>query len=256
MLTVDLSGKRGVIAGAANAASVGWGCARAARAAGARIAMTFFTEKTRAYVRPLALECGAEMLLPMDVSREEETAETLETIRKRWGGVDFLLHSVAFAPQTILTEGLAASSARDFATMMTISCHSFARLAGLCAPMMPAGGSLLTVSYLGAERAMRGYEAMGAAKAALEATVRGLALELGEKGIRVNAISPGPIPTRAARGLPLYAELEGRAHALAPLKRPTTIEDAGALAAFLFSPLAQNITGQVIRVDAGESAAG
>ena len=256
MLTVDLSGRRGLIVGVANSSSIGWGCAKAARAAGARIAMTYHTEKARPHVSPLALKCGAEMLMHLDVLQEGGARSAVEMVKEQWGGVDFVLHSIAFAPRSVLHGGLTGCDAADFATMMRVSCHSFAELAGLCAPLMPAGGSFLTVSYLGAVRALRGYEAMGAAKAALEAAVRGMALELGGAGIRVNAISPGPIPTRAAGGLPRYAELENRARENAFIKRPTTIEDAGALAAFLFSPLAGGITGQVIRVDGGESAAG
>ena len=256
MLTIDLSGRRGLIVGVANSDSVAWGCAKAARAAGARLALTYHTEKALPYVRPLALECEAEELLPLDVLRPGEMERVAETLREKWGGVDFVLHSIAFAPKAALSAGLSQCGAEDFSAMMRVSCHSFARLAGLFAPMTPAGGSFLTVSYLGAVRALPGYEAMGAAKAALEATVRALALELGADGIRVNAISPGPIPTRAARGLPRYDELEKHARALAPLKRQTTTEDAGALAAFLFSPLTAAITGQVIRADGGESAAG
>lgn len=259
MLSIDLSGRRGLIVGVANSASIAWGCARAARAAGAKLALTYHTDKALPHVRPLALECEADMLLPLDVLRPGDLEKVAAEVEKKWGGeggVDFALHSIAFAPKAALTGGLSQCAAEDFATMMRVSCHSFAQLAGLLAPLMRPGGSLLTVSYLGAARAVAGYDAMGTAKAALEATTRALALELGEKGIRANAISPGPIPTRAARGLPQYDALAAQALARAPLKRLATIEDAGALAAFLFSPLSAAITGQVIRIDGGESAVG
>ncbi|MBS0459850.1 MAG: enoyl-ACP reductase FabI, partial [Proteobacteria bacterium] len=191
-----LQGKKGLVVGVANDKSIAWGCARALRDAGAELALTWFNDKARPHVEPLAQQLQAPITLPLDVEQAGQMEAVFAAIAQRWGQLDFVLHSIAFAPKSDLHGRVVDSSREGFARAMDISCHSFARMAHLAEPLMPQGGSLMTMSYVGAEEVTPGYGLMGPVKAALEASTRYLAAELGPKGIRVNAISPGPLATR------------------------------------------------------------
>lgn len=247
---------KGLIIGLANDQSLAWGCARALKAAGADLAITYQNDKAQSHVAPLAEEAGASIVLPLDVRDAGQAAMLFETIEQRWGRLDFLLHSIAFAPKADLHGRVTDSSAEGFATAMDISCHSLIRLAKRAEPLMAAGGSILTMSFYGAEKVVPGYGIMGPVKAALEASVRYLASELGPRGIRVNALSTGPVKTRAASGLTHFDTLMEKAAERAPLHQLVTIEQIGEAAAFLLSDKARYISGQTIYVDAGYNTLG
>lgn len=247
---------KGLIIGLANDQSLAWGCARALKAAGADLAITYQNDKAQSHVAPLAEEAGASIVLPLDVRDAGQAAMLFETIEQRWGRLDFLLHSIAFAPKADLHGRVTDSSGEGFATAMDISCHSLIRLAKRAEPLMTAGGSILTMSFYGAEKVVPGYGIMGPVKAALEASVRYLASELGPRGIRVNALSTGPVKTRAASGLTHFDTLMGKAAERAPLHQLVTIEQIGEAAAFLLSDKARYISGQTIYVDAGYNTMG
>lgn len=247
---------KGLIIGLANDQSLAWGCARALKAAGADLAITYQNDKAQSHVAPLAKEAGASIVLPLDVRDAGQSAMLFETIEQRWGRLDFLLHSIAFAPKADLHGRVTDSSAEGFATAMDISCHSLIRLAKRAEPLMTAGGSILTMSFYGAEKVVPGYGIMGPVKAALEASVRYLASELGPRGIRVNALSTGPVKTRAASGLTHFDTLMEKAAERAPLHQLVTIEQIGEAAAFLLSDKARYISGQTIYVDAGYNTLG
>ena len=249
---IDLKGKRGLVVGVANEASIAAGCARAFRAAGAELALTFLNEKARPWVEPVAQEVGAPLFLPCDVREPGQLEAVFDRITAEWGRLDFLLHAIAFAPREDLHTSVVNASAEGFATAMDVSCHSFLRMARLARPLMQAGGSLITVSFYGADRVVENYNLMGPVKAALESATRYIAAELGPKGIRAHAISPGPIATRAASGISRFDELLERAAAQAPQGETVDVEDVGALAAFLVSNAAKRITGTVIPVDGGQ----
>lgn len=248
---LTLEGKRGLIVGIANADSIAWGCARALRAAGAELAVTWLNDKARPHVEPLAQQLQAPIQLPLDVEHPEQMEAVFAAIRAQWGQLDFVLHSIAFAPGADLHGRVVDSSASGFARAMDISCHSFLRMAHLAEPLMQQGGSLLTMSYLGADEVVANYGLMGPVKAALQASVRYLAAELGPQGIRVNAISPGPLATRAASGITDFDQLLANATRRAPLRHPVNIDDVGALCTFLVSDAARAITGDTLYVDAG-----
>ncbi len=248
---LSLSGKKGLVVGIANEHSIAWGCARAFRDAGAELAVTWFNDKARPYVEPLARQVDAAIALPLDVEQAGQLEAVFDAVDKQWGGLDFLLHSIAFAPRGDLHGRVVDSSRDGFARAMDISCHSFARMARLAEPLMRDGGSLMTMSYVGAEEVIPDYGLMGPVKAALEASVRYLAAELGPQGIRVNAISPGPLATRAASGIPHFDALLAQAAERAPLRRLVDIGEVGALCAFLASDAARAITGGTLYVDAG-----
>lgn len=247
---------KGLVVGLANDQSIAWGCVEAFRAAGAELAITWLNEKTRGYIQPLAEKVEAPIFLPLDVTRPEQMDAVFAEIAARWGRLDFLLHSIAFAPRDDLHGRVVDSSAEGFSQAMDISCHSLMRLARRAEPLMRDGGSILTMSYYGAEKAIGHYNLMGPVKAALEASVRYLAHELGPAGIRVNALSPGPIRTRAASGLAHFDDLMARAAETAPLRQLVTIDQVGAAAAYLVSDGSRQITGQVIYVDNGASILG
>lgn len=249
---VDLTGKVGLVLGIANEHSIATGCARAFAAAGGRFAATYLNDMARPHVEMVTHELPCEMLLPCDVQSEGELETVFDTIARRWGKLDFLLHSIAFAPKADLHARLADSSSAGFAQAMDVSCHSFVRCARLAAPLMRAGGVLLCVSYEGSVRVVEHYDLMGPVKAALESSVRYLAAEFGPNSIRVNAVSPGPIATRAASGIDHFDDLLKEAARLAPEHHLVTIEDVGSLAAFLASPAAARITGTVVPVDGGQ----
>lgn len=246
-----LKGKRGLVVGIANDASIAWGCARAFRAHGAELAVTWLNDKARSHVEPLADLLDAPIRMPLDVTRPEEMAALFAEIERRWGRLDFLLHSIAFAPKIDLQGRLVNSSREGFLTAMDISCHSLMRLAAAAEPLMSEGGSIMTMSYYGAEKVVTHYNLMGPVKAALEASVKYLAAELGAQGIRVNALSPGPIKTRAASGLADFDRLMELAAQRAALHQLVTLEQIGEMAAFLASDQARQVTGQTIYVDAG-----
>jgi len=252
----DLTGKRGLVLGIANGSSIAYGCAQACRAAGAELAATYLNAKAEPYVRPLAEALGCSLVLPCDVREPGMLDAVFDAIRSDWGRLDFVIHSIAYAPKDDLHARVVDCSAAGFLQAMDISCHSFIRAAKLAEPLMTDGGALITVSFYGAERAVPHYNLMGPVKAALESSVRYLSAELGGEGIRVYAISPGPLRTRAASGIDRFDELLDRAAAQAPSHRLASIEEIGALAAFLAGPASAGITGEIIHVDRGLHALG
>lgn len=247
----SLSGKKALVVGIANDQSIAWGVAQALHHAGAEVAVTYLNAKAEPHVRPLAEKLNAPVVWPLDVSVPGQDTALFEQIGQQWGRLDVLVHSIAFAPRTDLQGRVVDSSADGFAAAMDISVHSFVRLAHLAEPLMGEGGALMAMSYYGAEKVISSYNLMGPVKAALEATVRQLAAELGPRNISVNALSPGPMATRAASGIAQFDQLLDHAVQQAPMHRLATIDDVGALAAFLACDPARNITGNVIHVDAG-----
>lgn len=247
----NLQGRKGLVVGIANEDSIAFGCARAFKALGADLAVTYLNDKAKAYVEPAAQQVDAKLFLPCDVTRDGELEAVFEAIGETWGRLDFVLHSIAFAPKEDLQGRLVDSSARGFGLATDVSCHSFLRMAHLAEPLMTSGGSLFAMSFYGAEKAVPNYNLMGPIKATLEAAVRYAAVELGPKGIRAYAISPGPIATRAASGLAEFDELIATARARAPLQRLATIDDVGAAAAMLATRAGECLTGQTIYVDGG-----
>lgn len=248
----SLKGKRGLVVGIANESSIATGCAHAFVASGAVLAATYLNDKALPFVRPVAESLGCEMILPCDVTIPGQLEAVFERIKTDWGTLDFLLHAIAFAPAEDLHGRVVDCSAAGFALAMDISCHSFLRMAHLAEPLMPQGGCLLTVTFCGSERVVAHYNLMGPVKAALESAVRYTAAELGVKGIRAHAISPGPIRTRAASGIAHFDEMLAAAAAAAPEQHLVDIADVGALAAFLVGDGARRITGTVIPVDGGQ----
>ncbi len=247
----SLSGKKGLVVGIANEHSLAYGCARRFSAAGADLAITYLNAKAEPHVRPLAEALGSSIVAPCDVTVPGQLEAVYAQIARDWGRLDFLLHSIAYARAEDLHGRIIDCSADGFGFAMQVSVHSFLRMAKLAEPLMTGGGSLLTMSYYGADKAVPHYNIMGPVKAALEAAVRYMAVELGEKQIRVNALSPGPVATRAASGIAEFDELLERAAKAAPEHRLVTLEDVGALAAFLVSEDAKAITGNICYVDAG-----
>ncbi|KTC66268.1 enoyl-[acyl-carrier-protein] reductase, NADH-dependent (plasmid) [Legionella adelaidensis] len=242
---------KGLIVGVANKNSIAWGCAKSLHEAGSELAITYQNEKTKEYVQPLVNSISCPLFMPLDVRDDAQLDALFQGIQTRWGKLDFVVHSIAFAPQSDL-QGRVVDCSRDgFMMAMDISCHSFIRLAKAAEPLMREGGSLITMSYYGAEKVVKNYNLMGPVKAALETTVRYLAMELGSQKIRVNAISPGPVNTRAASGLANFDQLMKKAADEAPLHQLVTIDSIGDITAFLVSPKAQYITGQIIYVDSG-----
>jgi enoyl-[acyl-carrier protein] reductase I len=246
-----LEGKRALVAGIANEYSIAWGCARAFRELGAEVAVTYLNEKAKPYVEPLARQLAAPLFLPLDVSRPGELEAVFERIGERWGGLDILVHSIAWAPKEDLAGGLLDCSAEGFAKAMDISCHSFVRMARLAAPLMAGGGTMMAMSYHGAQKVVTNYNVMGPVKAALEASCRYLAYELGPRKIRVHAISPGPLKTRAASGLKDFDLLLNEAVSRAPVGELVDIMDVGFACAYLATPYARRITGETLYVDGG-----
>jgi enoyl-[acyl-carrier protein] reductase I len=248
---LNLEGKKGLIVGIANDQSIAYGCARIFHDAGADIAVTYLNEKSEKYARPLAETLSASIILPCNVQNKEQMEAVFDSISKRWGKLDFLLHSIAYAPKTDLQGRVTDCSKEGFLEAMDISCHSFIRMARLAEPLMKQGGSLLTITYMGGEQVVGNYGLMGPVKAALESTTRYLAAELGEKHIRVNALSPGAIQTRAASGIAHFDNMLQESAAKAALNRVIDLNDIGNMAAFLVSDLSKNITGGVHMIDAG-----
>src|ERR1700704_1862765 len=246
-----LEGKKGLIVGIANENSIAWGCAKAFRAFGAEVAVTYLNEKAKKYVEPLAREVEAPIVMPLDVLTPGEMEAVFERITKEWGELDFVVHSIAFSPKEALRGRVVDVSREGFLTTMEVSCWTFIRMAHLAEPLMKKGGTLFTMTYYGSQMVVKNYNIMGVAKAALECAVRYIAAELGPKGIRVHAISPGPLATRAASGIPDFDELMDKAKATAATGSLVCIEDVGAAVAFLAHDAAKLITGETLYIDGG-----
>lgn len=246
-----LLNKRGLVVGIANDNSIAYGCARAFRAAGAELAITYLNEKAEKHVRPLAEAVDSTIIVPCDVREEGQLEAVFDRIANDWGSLDFVLHSIAFAPKEDLHGRFVDCSREGFAMAMDVSCHSFVRMARLAEPLMKDGGCLQTVTFFGSERVVEHYNMMGPVKAALECSVRYLAAELGATGIRVHALSPGPLKTRAASGIDRFDALLDRARERAPKRVLASIEDVGNVAVFLASDGARTLTGNVEYIDAG-----
>jgi enoyl-[acyl-carrier protein] reductase I len=250
-MTELLKGKRGLVMGVANDHSIAWGIAKRAAEHGAEIALTYQGESFGRRVRPLAESIGSEKLFSCDVEDPDSVAAVFEGIEEAWGGLDFLVHAIAYSDKAQLKGRYAETTRENFARTMLISCFSFTEVARLAAPLMKAGGAMLTLTYGGAVRAMPNYNVMGVAKAALESSVRYLATDYGEAGIRVNAISAGPIRTLAGAGIADARLIFSYQRENAPLRRAITSDDVGGAAVYLLSDLAAAVTGEIHYVDGG-----
>jgi len=246
-----LLGQRALVVGVANEHSIAYGCARAFRELGAELAITYLNERARPHVKPLADALQASVFMPLDVSTSDQLDALFKTLGEKWGRLDILVHSIAFAPKEDLQGGLLDCSADGFAKAMDISCHSFIRMARRAAPLMAEGGTMFAMSYHGAQKVVPNYNVMGPVKAALEAACRYLAYELGPKQIRVHAVSPGPLKTRAASGLKDFDVMLNEATERAPLGDLVDIVDVGFACAYLATPYARRITGTTMYVDGG-----
>lgn len=246
-----LKGKKALVTGIANDQSIAWGCAKAFHAFGADVAVTYLNEKSKPHVAPLAKQIEASIFMPLDLRHEGQMETVFEKVEEMWGRLDLCVHSIAFAPKEDL-QGRVVDCSRDgFLQAMDISCWSFIRMAKLAEPMMKDGGALFTMTYYGSQMVVEHYNIMGPVKAALEGATRYLAAELGPKGIRVHAISPGPLKTRAASGITAFDELLHKAQSKAPTRSLVSIEDVGAAVAFLGMDGAKLITGETLYIDGG-----
>ncbi len=246
-----LTGRKALVVGVANDRSIAWGCAQAMRRAGAEIAMTYLNERARPHVEALARAVEAPVFLPLEVRDPAQADALFEAIGRTWGHLDVLVHSIAFAPREAL-QGRVTDCPRDgFLTAMEVSCWSFMDMARRAEPLMRDGGAMMTMSYLGATEVVENYGVMGPVKAALEGAVRYMAAELGPKGIRVHAVSPGPLATRAASGIRDFDELMAKVSSRAPARRLVTIEEVGAACVFLASDYAAAMTGETLFIDGG-----
>ena len=246
-----LAGAKALVCGIANEHSIAYGCAKAFQELGAELAITYLNDKARPHVEPIAQALGAPIFMPLDVAKPGELEAVFERIEQTWGRLDILVHSLAWAPKDDLQGGLLDCSAQGFGQAMDVSCHSFIRMARLAAPLMKDGGTLFTMSYHGANKVVPNYNVMGPVKAALEASARYLAYELGPQRIRVHAISPGPLKTRAASGLKEFDLLLNEAVQRAPIGELVDIMDVGLTCAFLASPYARRLSGETLYVDGG-----
>jgi enoyl-[acyl-carrier protein] reductase I len=246
-----LQGKKALVAGIANEHSIAYGCASAFRQLGAELAVTYLNDKAKKHVEPLCKALEAPIVMPLDMRQPGQVEAVFDRIADEWGKLDFVLHSIAFSPKEALQGRVVDVEREGFLTTMDISCWSFIRMAHLAEPLMKKGGSLFTMTYYGSERVVKNYNIMGVAKAALEASVRYLAAELGPKNIRVHAISPGPLATRAASGIPEFDALLDKAKAKAPARSLVSIDDVGAAVAFLAHDAARLITGETLYIDGG-----
>ena len=246
-----MAGKKGLIMGVANNRSIAWGIAKAAAGQGADIALTYQGEALKKRVEPLAAELGSQLVLPCDVTDAASVDALFADLERAWGKLDFLVHAIAFSDKAELDGRYVDTSEQNFTQTMLVSCYSFTAIAARAEKLMPAGGSILTLTYYGAEKVMPHYNVMGVAKAALEASVRYLAADLGKEGIRVNAVSAGPIKTLAASGISDFRYILKWNEYNSPLRRTVTIEDVGAAGVYLLSDLSRGVTGEVHHVDAG-----
>jgi len=248
---LPLADKKGLVTGIANDQSIAWGCAKAFRRLGADLAVTYLNEKAKAYVEPLAKQAGASIIAPLDLRAEGQLEAVFERIQTEWGRLDFLLHAIAFAPKEDLHGRVVDCSREGFLLAMEVSCWSFIRMAKLAEPLMPHGGALFTMTYYGSQMVVPHYNLMGPVKAALESATRYMAAELGPKGIRVHAISPGPLKTRAASGIEHFDEMLARAQEKAPTRSLVSIDDVGIAVAYLATDAARLITGETLYIDGG-----
>ncbi len=246
-----MTGKRGVIFGVANDKSIAWGIARQLSAAGAELAFTYLNEALEKRVRPLAESLDSTIILPCDVQNEEEMSAVFGELKKQWGKIDFVVHAIAFANREDLKHPFSQTSREGFRLALDISAYSLVSMTRCALPVLQKGGSIITMTYLGSVRTVPAYNVMGVAKAALESSVRYLAAELGEKGIRVNAVSAGPIKTLAASGIASFKEKLRVAEERAPLQRLVTQDDIGKAALYLLSDLSSGVTGEIHYVDGG-----
>jgi enoyl-[acyl-carrier protein] reductase I len=251
-----LAGKRGLIMGVANDRSIAWGIAKAAADAGAELAFTFQGEALQKRVLPLAQSVNAKLVLPCDVTDDASIDATFDAIKKEWGSLDFVVHAIAFSDKDELKGLYVDTTRKNFALTMDISCYSFTAICERARHLMTKGGSLITLSYFGAERVMPHYNVMGVAKAALECSVRYLAADLGDQDIRVNAISAGPIKTLAASGIGDFRHILRWNELNSPMKRNVTIEDVGGAGLYLLSDLSRGVTGELHHVDSGYNVVG
>ncbi|MGV2862484.1 enoyl-ACP reductase FabI [Achromobacter sp. ESBL13] len=249
--TLPLAGKRGLVTGIANADSIAWGCAKAFRAMGAELAVTYLNDKALPHVEPLARQVDAPLLMPLNLLNEGELEAVFDRITAEWGQLDFVLHSIAFAPRADLHGRVTDCSRAGFLQAMDVSCWSFIRMAKLAEPLMKKGGALFCMSYYGSQMVVEHYNMMGPVKAALESATRYLAAELGPQGIRVHAISPGPLKTRAASGIAEFDALLDRAQSKAPARSLVSIDDVGEATAWLATDAARLMTGQTLYIDGG-----
>lgn len=248
---LPLAGKRGLVTGIANADSIAWGCAKAFRAMGAELAVTYLNDKALPHVAPLAQQVGAPLLMPMNLLNDGELEAVFNRVADEWGSLDFVLHSVAYAPRDDLHGRVTDCSRAGFLQAMDVSCWSFMRMAKLAEPLMRNGGALFCMSYYGSQMVVEHYNMMGPVKAALESATRYLAAELGPQGIRVHAISPGPLKTRAASGIAEFDTMLDRAQAKAPARSLVSIDDVGEATAWLATDAARLMTGQTLYIDGG-----
>ena len=246
-----MQGKRGLIMGVANNRSIAWGIAKAAHAAGARLGFTYQNEALLKRIRPLAEQVEAEILEPCDVSDDDSIQAVFDKVQETWGEIDFIVHAIAYADREELTDTYVRTSRDGFLRSLEISCYSFTAVAQRAVPLMSEGGSLLTLTYYGAERVMPHYNVMGVAKAALESSVRYLAADLGDAGIRVNAISAGPIRTLAASGIGDFRYILKWNELNSPLRQNVTIDQVGKAGLYLLSDMSSAVTGEVHHVDSG-----
>jgi enoyl-[acyl-carrier protein] reductase I len=247
----SLEGRKALVVGIANESSIAWGCAKWLRALGADVAVTYLNDKAKKFVEPLAHELEAKIFMPLNVNAPGEMEAVFERIGKEWGHLDVLVHSIAFSPKDALCGRVVDVGREGFAATMDVSCWSFIRMAHLAEPLMKKGGTLFTMTYYGSQMVVENYNIMGIAKAALECAVRYIAAELGPKGIRVHAVSPGPLATRAASGIPEFDELLAKAQEKAPARALVDIDDVGAATAFLALDQARLITGETLYIDGG-----
>jgi enoyl-[acyl-carrier protein] reductase I len=248
---VSLAGRKGLVTGIANDQSIAWGCAKAFRRLGAELAITYLNEKAKPHVAPLAKQVDAPIVMPLDIRAEGQLDAVFEQITKQWGALDFVLHSIAFAPKEDLHGRVVDCSKAGFLVAMEVSCWSFIRMAKLAEPLMRNGGALFTMTYYGSQMVVEHYNMMGPVKAALEAATRYMAAELGPKGIRVHAISPGPLKTRAASGIAHFDAIMEQAQSKAPTRSLVSIDDVGIAVAYLATDAAKLITGEVLYIDGG-----
>ena len=251
MLDTLLKGKRGLVVGIANEHSIAAGCALAFHAAGAKLAVTYANEKSKPFIAPVVARLDAPIFMPLDVEADGQLEAVFDAIKREWGQLDFVLHSIAYCPKDDLHGPVSQCSKEGFAQAMDVSVHSLIRMTRLAVPLMAQGGSILTMSYYGAEKVVDYYNIMGPVKSALEGTVRYLAAELGPKQIRVNAISPGPLQTRAGSGIDHFDVLLDTARRRAPEQSLVSIEDVGNMAVGLISDLSRKVTGNIAYVDGG-----
>jgi enoyl-[acyl-carrier protein] reductase I len=251
MIPIDLKGKRGLVMGVSNARSLGWAIAERLHAAGAELAFSYQGDRLREDLEKLTHDWTGALLSQCDVTNEGELKATFAGLREAWGGLDFVVHSIAFAPRAAMDGRYIETTREDWRTALEVSAYSLVAVAREAEPLLGEGGALVTLTYYAAEKVVPKYNVMGIAKSALEASVRYLAYELGKQGVRVNAVSAGPVRTVAARSIPGFMKMYNKVAGVAPLGRNVTHEEVGNLGLFLLSPLASGITGETVYVDAG-----